>query len=79
MQTETTIQWKRCEHITPPQGILLWTKIEDKDGTRNKEVLIFDRGLWWMKDRSMYVYYTPTHWAFLDYETESFLKSGETF
>ena len=24
--------------------------------------LIFENGLWWLPDRSMYVYFTPKYW-----------------
>lgn len=24
----------------------------------------FEKGLWWFKDRSMYIYYIPTFWQY---------------
>ena len=37
----------KCEVITP--------------GGETRE-LIYDMGLWWLPDKSMYVYFTPTYW-----------------
>lgn len=54
--------WIKITDEHPPVKRVLKTKIDDKDGIRNEQELIFDNGLWWMPDRSMYVYYTPTHW-----------------
>ena len=53
--------WKPIE--TAPEGELVLTKIHDRDGERNIQKLMRCRYLWWLEDRSMYVYYTPTHWA----------------
>jgi hypothetical protein len=50
-----------CEK-KPPVGKIIKTRIETSLGIRNESELIFERNLWWMADKSMYVYYTPTHW-----------------
>ena len=48
---------------TVPEGVEVETKIDDDEyGVRNVTALIHERNLWWFPDRSMYVYYTPTHW-----------------
>ena len=47
---------------TAPSGVVVETKIEDADGTRNVQPLKRRGALWFMPDDSMYVYYTPTHW-----------------
>lgn len=52
--------WQRVG--TEPEGVTVWTKIEDADGSRNEAPLVRRGRLWWMSDGSMYVYYTPTHW-----------------
>jgi len=39
------------------------TKIEDSNGARNEQPLKRVGRLWFFDDGSMYVYYTPTHWA----------------
>lgn len=51
-----------------PLGVVVDTKIDDADGVRNEQHLIASkrdpscRVMWFFPDRSMYVYYTPTHW-----------------
>jgi hypothetical protein len=47
---------------TAPAEEEIWTKIADEQGERNVQKLVRSRHLWWLPDRSMYVYYTPTHW-----------------
>ncbi len=54
--------WKLITEETPPANKVLKTKIDDKDGIRNEQELLLDNNLWWYPDKSMYVYYTPTHW-----------------
>ncbi len=49
----------------PPEGIPIMTKIDDKNGSRNETILVFKGNLFWFRDMSMYIYYTPTHWRFL--------------
>lgn len=46
----------------PPENILIETKVDDQDGIRNEQDLIFWKNLWWIEDKSVYVYYCPTHW-----------------
>ena len=45
-----------------PEGVEVETKIHDANGERNIQTLTLSRNLWWFPDRSMYVYYRPTHW-----------------
>ena len=47
-----------------PEGVLVLTKIDDGHGVRNVQKLYRQGRLWYVPDGSMYVYYTPTHWAF---------------
>lgn len=54
--------WKLIKDEPPPKNKTLKTKIDDADGVRNEQELFFDGKLWWFPDKSMYVYYTPTHW-----------------
>jgi hypothetical protein len=58
--------WKRIKDYHPPKNMVLMTKIEDEDGTRNEQKLILDGNLWFLPDKSTYVYYTPTHWKCID-------------
>jgi hypothetical protein len=48
----------------PVPGVIVNTKIMDKDGKRNEQRLkrIAGNNLWWVLDGTMYVYYTPTHY-----------------
>lgn len=55
--------WKKITDEHPPTKKVLKTKIVAEDGSeRMEQELILDNGLWWLPDKSMYVYYTPTHW-----------------
>lgn len=48
--------------ITAPEGVVLRTKVDDGDGSRNIQNLVRKGNLWFFPDMSSYVYYTPTHW-----------------
>jgi hypothetical protein len=54
--------WVPIAQTPPPQGVAVMTKIDDEHGTRNEQPLLLDGRMWWYPDRSMYVYYAPTHW-----------------
>jgi hypothetical protein len=56
--------WIKCLDRLPPEGVSVLTKIDDADGERNEQRLKRRKNLWWFPDESMYVYYTPTHWAY---------------
>ena len=46
-----------------PEGVFVWTKIDDAKGERNVQKLMRQGHLWFTGGaNSMYVYYTPTHW-----------------
>lgn len=60
------MDWKSISVCRPPQNLVIWTMIKDEKGARNEQKLIFSNGLWWVPDRSIYVYYTPTHWKHCD-------------
>ncbi|RZZ81976.1 hypothetical protein [Pseudoxanthomonas winnipegensis] len=51
---------------TAPEGVIVYTKIDDADGVRNEGPLRRRRSLWYITDERgedvMYVYYRPTHW-----------------
>jgi hypothetical protein len=46
-----------------PEGIAVLTKIDDELGVRNIQPLVLVNRLWYYPDKSMYVYYRPTHWS----------------
>lgn len=54
-------KWKPA-HMAP-ENVPVRTKIDDGKGVRNEQPLLRCGRLWFFPDRSMYVYYTPTHWA----------------
>lgn len=55
-------KWKLISEEQPPSGKVLKTKVDDGNSVRNEQELVLDGKLWWFPDKSMYVYYTPTHW-----------------
>jgi len=56
--------WKKISQTPPPIDTVINTKIDDGISVRNEQRLIFDGKMWWLKDKSMYVYYKPTHWNY---------------
>ncbi len=55
------MDWIKTSTQLPPEGVNIWTKIQDERGERNVQKLKYQSNLWW--SGRMYVYYTPTHWA----------------
>ena len=55
-------RWIPVAEKLPPEGEVVDTKIDDRDGVRNVQPLKLDSNLWFVADGSIYVYYTPTHW-----------------
>lgn len=45
-------------NVDPPAGVLLDVITESGD----ERQLIWDSNLWWLPDKSMYVYFTPRLW-----------------
>jgi hypothetical protein len=66
-ETKHTPDWIPVKLRLPTPGVVVATKIDDSKGLRNecplKWVTTPRGGLWFFPDASMYVYYTPTHWA----------------
>jgi hypothetical protein len=54
--------WITCKIELPPDGEAVMTKIDDSKGIRNVQALKRRGRLWFFPNRSMYVYYVPTHW-----------------
>lgn len=59
-----TNDWISISEHMPPESQIVDTKIDDEKGIRNETQLVFSNGLWWFPDKSMYVYYSPTHWKY---------------
>lgn len=57
-------EWYSVANVMPPENVILDTKIDDVHGVRNEQQLIRQGNLWWIKDKSIYVYYRPTHWRY---------------
>jgi hypothetical protein len=60
-----TSTWIECSKQLPPDGEIVETKIDDRDGVRNEQPLKRSGNLWFVSDGGMYVYYRPTHWKSL--------------
>jgi len=58
----TTDNWISVKDALPEIYEVVDTKIDDEYGIRNEAKLYRTGSLWHLKDGSMYVYYTPTHW-----------------
>lgn len=50
--------WTQVAEALPADG----TAVEVITPGGDQRPLIYDRGLWWLPDRSMYCYFTPTFW-----------------
>lgn len=57
--------WISVRSRKPPEGVLVWTKIDDQGEIRDMQKLIYEKKLWWFSNRAMYLYCTPTHWKHL--------------
>ena len=58
--------WIPTTSTLPPEGKIIETKIDSNGEVRNIQKLIRKGNLWWQTDMVMYVYYTPTHWRYLN-------------
>ena len=62
--------WIACAAQLPPRGVVVETKIHDDHGERNVQPLKLHDSpgsrLWFFPDNSMYCYYEPTHWRFVE-------------
>ncbi|MCK5617252.1 DUF551 domain-containing protein [Candidatus Pacearchaeota archaeon] len=56
------MEWIKVSDQLPPENEAVETKIDDHNGCRNEQKLVREGRLWFFDDRSMYVYYEPTHW-----------------
>ena len=56
--------WHQTLYELPPEGVTVYTKIDDERGCRNEGKLYRRGNLWFLSDGSMYVYYMPTHWRY---------------
>lgn len=52
------VTWELASRRNPPENALV--EVITPGGDQRK--LVFSRNLWWLPDKSMYVYFAPTHW-----------------
>lgn len=57
-----SLLWISTQDVLPDEGVVVDTKVDDRQGVRNEQKLKRYNNLWFLPDGSMYVYYTPTHW-----------------
>lgn len=57
-------EWMSTSEQLPLENQVVDTKIDDEKGVRNEQELIYIHNRWLLPDKSMYVYYTPTHWRY---------------
>lgn len=58
---ETTVtepSWNRTDSGFPPDGVEVLTM----DSGGHVQRLVYERNLWFLPDRSMYVYFVPLMW-----------------
>lgn len=58
--------WIPTSERLPDDREIVETKVHDDRGCRNTQPLKRNGRLWFFPDGSMYVYYTPTHWRYVD-------------
>lgn len=51
-------KWTPIRHGVPEDG----AEVEVISPSGDQRRLVYDRGLWWLPDRSMYVYFIPAYW-----------------
>ena len=76
MKNFKTRKYKQIKNEEPPENTFVHTKIDDEHGERNKQIMKLSNGLWFTRD-GMYVYYKPTHWAYM--ETNESLYEKEDY
>jgi hypothetical protein len=55
--------WVRTSDIAlPVQGVV----VETMDSGGNMQTLVYKDGHWFLPDYSMYVYFVPRYWRYLD-------------
>lgn len=53
-----SVQWSRTQDVRPEDGTMC--EVITEGGAQR--TLYFNRGLWFLEDKSMYVYFTPELW-----------------
>ncbi len=60
--------WNKLSVSQPPLGVLVLTKIHDDRSERNIQRMQRggENGRLWFTEDGLYVYYSPTHWRYLE-------------
>lgn len=53
-------KWYSPSEKLPENG----TEVKVMDSGGHIQTLVYEKGLWWFPDYSMYVYYIPERWAY---------------
>lgn len=59
---KTVEKWYSSSERLPENG----REVKAMDSGGNVTTLVYDRNLWWFPDYSMYVYYVPEKWAYVE-------------
>lgn len=62
MSESADLHWTRCEHILPPNGVVVQTKLDEDDGVYIERLAKRHETFWFMTSGAVYMFYTPTHW-----------------
>ena len=60
------MDWIKINDQLPPDGQVVLTKVDHGNLVTNEQKLVRSGRLYFLEDRSMYVYYVPTHWMLIN-------------
>ena len=60
------MKYIKCSEQLPPEDVLVHTCIIEGGDIRMDSKLTRVRSMYYIEDKSMYVYYAPTHWAYIE-------------
>ena len=58
--TKKQADWRSID--SAPEGVVVWTKIDDPYGVRNLRKLKRQGGTWFVPDGTSCVFYEPNYW-----------------
>ena len=58
--------WNKTSEVKPKDDRLVETMVVRDGNVSNVSKLRYHNNLWWLFSNDMYVYYTPTHWRYLN-------------
>ena len=54
--------WIKVSDRLPPENKIVKTKVHKYGMVSNESKLVRKGSLWWLPNKSIFVYFTPTHW-----------------